>query len=124
MSAVALQPSTMRAPRCGRPSPGLREIGRVSLAVAGDPHRAREIVGAQQRVDAPGLGGVTELEVDAEALRARHLPFEQLEPLGGFRDVEAAASLQPGGEVRLGLERRRLQLDAVAAHPRRVARRA
>ena len=33
----------------------LREIGRIGLAVAGNPHRAGEVVGAQDRRDARRL---------------------------------------------------------------------
>ena len=49
--------------------------------------------------------------------------FIEREPLRRLRDVEAAALLPAGGEAGLLLERR-VELDAVAAHPRRVARRA
>ena len=101
----------------------LREIGRIRLAVAGNPHRAGEVVGAQDRNAPPGLGRRDELELDAEALRAGHLALHRHEALGRSGDIQAAALLPAGREPRLFLERR-VEVDAVAAHPRRVARRA
>ena len=111
-----------RAAHARAASERLREVGRVGLAVARNPDRACQVVGPQDRRDPPGLGGRDELELDAEALRARHLATEELEPLGRLRDVERAARLPAGREAGLLLERR-VELDAVAAHARHVARR-
>ena len=74
----------------------LRQVGRIGLAVARNPHRAAEIVGAQERVDLAGFARRDEFEVNAEAFRPRHLPLEELQPLGGLRDVQAAALLPAG----------------------------
>ena len=101
----------------------LRQVGRIGLAVARNPHGPGEVVRAQDRRDALRLGRRHVVERDAEALRARHLALDQRQPLGRLRDVEAAALLPAGREPGLGLQRR-VELDAVLAHPRRVARRA
>ena len=98
----------------------LCEIGGIRLAVAGNPHGPREVVCAQDRHAAPGFGWRHELEFDAEALGARHLPLHRHEALRRPRDVEAAALFPAGGKSRLLLERR-VEVDPVAAHPRRIA---
>ena len=92
------------------PSPGIH--------TAPDRSSVRRI-GAMLR----GLVGRDELELDAEALRARHLALGQLQALRRLEHVEAAALLPAGGKAGLRFERR-VELDAVPAHARRVARRA
>ena len=101
----------------------LRQVGRVRLAVAGNPHGPAQVVGPKQRIDLSGFAGRDELEVDAEASGARHLALQKLQSLRRFCDVETAALLPTGGEPGFVFERR-IELDTVAAHPRRVARRA
>ena len=88
-------------------SPGqrLRQIGWIGLAVAGNPYRAAKIVGAQQRINIARFGRADELECDAEAFGARHLPLEQLEALRRLRHIQAAALLPSGREAGLGFER-------------------
>ncbi len=112
--AGAARPRTLRE--------RLRQVRRIGLAVARNPHGAREVVGAQDRRDALRLGRRHVVERDAEALRARHLALDQRQPFRRLRDVEAAALLPAGREPGLGLQRR-VELDAVLAHARRVARR-
>jgi hypothetical protein len=99
----------------------LRQIGRIGLAVARNPHRAAEIIGSQERVDRAGLSRRDELEFDAEAFRARHLPLEELQSLGRLGDVQAPALFPAGREPRLAFQRR-VELDAIAAHAGSVAR--
>jgi len=101
----------------------LREIGRIRLAVTGNPHRSREVVGPQDRNSPACFGGGDEFELDAEAPGSRHLPLHRHEALGRSRDVQAAALLPAGGEPGLFLERC-VEVDPVAAHSRCVARRA
>src|SRR6185312_7086175 len=101
----------------------LREIGRIGLAVAGNRDPSGKVVGAQQRQLRADLIAREPFEFDTEASRARHLPAHQLHALGRLRDVHAAALLPSGREPRFLLERR-IELDAVAAHARRIARRA
>ncbi len=94
-----------------------RQVGRVGLAVARDPDRAGEVVGAQRREHCAGARRRDLLAFDAEAARQSELLSEHHHPLARLRDVDAAALLPPGREAGLGLERR-VQLDAVLAHPR------
>ena len=114
----------MRAPRMRAPlaSDCVRSVGLAlpspGIHTAPDRSSVRSI-----GIDRAGLGGRDEFEVDAEAPGARHLALEQLEPLRRLRDVEAAALLPAGREPGFGFERR-IELDAVAAHARRVACRA
>src|SRR5438552_402869 len=82
----------------------LRQIGWISLAVAGNPYRAAKIVSAQQRINIARLARADELECDAEAFGARHLPLEQLEALRRLRHIQAAALLPSGREASLGFE--------------------
>src|SRR5205814_9049501 len=99
----------------------LREVGGIRLAVAGDPHGAGKVVRAQDRHAPPGFGWGDELEFDAEAPGARHLPLHRHESLRRARDVEATALLPAGGKPRLLLERC-VEIDPVTAHSRRIAR--
>ncbi len=99
----------------------LREVGGIGLAVAGNPDGARQVVGAQYRRDSFRLGGRYVVEIDAKALRARHLPLDELHPVRRLGDVEAAALLPAGGQSGFLLQRG-IELDAVLTHARGVAR--
>ncbi len=112
-----------RAAHAGTLGQRLGQVGRIRLAVAGYPDRAAQVVGAKQRIDLSRFAGRDEFEVDAEAFGARHLALQQLQPLRCPCDVETAALL-PSGRKPGFLLKRRVELDTVAAHPRRVARRA
>jgi hypothetical protein len=94
-----------------------RQVGGIGLAVAGDPDRAGEVVGAQDRKQLAGLRRADLLAFDAEAARERELLAQDHHPLRRAGDVDAAALLPAGRQPGLGLERR-VQLDAVLAHPR------
>ncbi len=108
------------AARPGALGERLREIGGVGLSVAGNPHGAGKIVGAQDRRDRRSLGRRHIIECDAEAFCARHLALDQLHALRRLRDIQATALLPAGGKAGFLLQRR-VELDAVLAHPRRVA---
>ncbi len=97
-----------------------RQVGRVRLAVARDPDRAVQVVGAHHRIQVAGFLGRDQLHLDAEAARQRGLLVQHHPALGRGRHVDAAALLPAGGETRLGFERG-IQLDAVLAHARHVA---
>ena len=102
----------------------LREVGRIRLAVAGNPHarrRDRRCAGSARccRASAGDTNSNSMPKLFARAICRLH----QRQALGRLRDVEAAALLPAGREPGLLLQRR-VELDAVAAHPRRVARRA
>ena len=99
----------------------LREIGRICLAVARNPDGAGQIVGAQDRRDPGRFGRRDEFEFDAEALCPRHLPFHQRETVFRLGDVQAAA-LFPAGSKAGFLFERRIEVDSVTAHPRRIPR--
>src|SRR5437773_7821334 len=88
----------------------LCEIGRIGFAVAGNPHGTGQIVGAQERRELLRFRRRDEVELDAEALRARHLPLDQREPRRCLRDIETAALLPSGRETCFCFERR-VQLD-------------
>ena len=94
-----------------------RQIGGVGLAVARDPDRAGEVVGAQEGEQLAGACRRDLLALDAEAARERELLAQHHHPLARLRDVDAAALLPSGRKAGLGLELR-VQLDAVPAHPR------
>ncbi len=101
----------------------LRQIGRIGLAVARNPHCAAEIIGAQERIDPASFARGDEFEFDAEALGSRHLPLEELQPIGCLGDVEAATLFPAGRQARLAFQRC-IELDAIAAHAGGVACRA
>src|SRR5207302_5855415 len=83
----------------------LREIGRIGFAVAGNPHGAGQIIGAHERRELLRFTRRDEVELDAEALRARHLPLDEREPRRGLRDIETAALLPSRRESRFRFER-------------------
>jgi hypothetical protein len=91
------------------------QVGRIGLAVAGQPDGALQVVGAHHRVQLAGLRRRDLLARDAEAARQRHLLAQHLHALGRARHVDAAALLPAGGQAGLLLQRG-VQLDAVAAH--------
>src|SRR5439155_14557114 len=109
-------------PDAARPrAPGerRRDVGGVGLAVAGDPDRAGQIVGAHQR-PAPGrLAEADLLRLDAEAPRHGGGALELDQALRGVRHREAPATLPPGGLSGLRLERG-VELRAVADELRHV----
>ena len=119
---VTFTPSTIVAPRCRAPlaSDCVRSVG---LALPSPGIHTAPARSSVRRIGAmpAGFGRRHVVERDAEALRARHLPLDELHPLRRLGDVEAAALLPAGGEARFLLERR-IELDAVLAHARRVAR--
>ena len=97
----------------------LRKICGIGLAVAGYPHGACQIVGTQDRRELLRVTRRDEVELDAEAFRARHLPLDQRNARWCLRDIETAALLPPRREPCFRFERR-VQLDPIAAHPRCV----
>ena len=95
-----------------------RQVGGVGLAVARDPDRAGEVVGAQDRKQLAGLAPALISSHSTPKLRASASCLRKTIIRSRVRgDVDAAALLPAGRQSGLGLERR-VQLDAVLAHPR------
>ena len=101
----------------------LRQIGRIGLAVAGNPDRSGQIVDAQDRRELLRITRRDEVELDTEASRACHPALHQRQSLGRLGDVQAAALLPAGRKPGLRFQSR-IELDAIAAHTGGIARRA
>ena len=97
-----------------------RQVGRIGLAVAGNPDRALQVVGAHHRKQLASALRADLLAVDAEAAGEGELAAQHLHALRRARDVDAAALLPSGRQAGLRFERC-IELDAVLAHPRHVA---
>src|SRR5215475_5870736 len=73
--------SSTRAPPARAGGERLGDVGGIALAVAGNPHRAHQIVGAQQRIAPLRLVEADLVRLDAEAARHRGVAAELDHPL-------------------------------------------
>src|SRR4030095_9888625 len=96
---------------------GLGDVGGIALAVGGNPHRADEVVGAEERITPPRLVEADLVRLDAEAARHGGVAPELGHALFRARDGQAAAAAEAGGLARLPLQPL-VELRALAEEPR------
>ncbi len=82
----------------------LGDVGGVGRAVAGQPDRPGEVLGAQQRVPLPRLLGREQLALQVVGGRGRSGAPQRRHPVVGARDDEAADLPVAGAQAGLGLE--------------------
>ena len=111
----------LRTARPGAPGEGLGDVGGVRLAVAGNPHRPHEVIGAHERVALARLLGADLLGLDAVGAGHRGVASELDHALDRARHADAAAALPARGLARLGLEAA-VEIDAVANELGQIAR--
>ena len=102
-------PDVLDHPRAALPRPlGQRhgEVGRVGLAVAGQPDGADEVVGRHQRPALAGLLRREDLALQVERLGGRGGAAQLDHPVLGARDGDAAAALEPRAQPGLVLQPR------------------
>jgi hypothetical protein len=96
------------------------QIRRVGLAVARQPDRTLQIVGAHDGVFVAGFLRRYLVAFDAETVGHGDLFLQHLHALRRARHIDAAALLPACGQACLGFQRG-IELDAVLAHLRHVA---
>ena len=98
---------------------GQRGVDGIRAPVARQPHRAGQVVGAQQRPAASRLGRRDHLGVDVEAARHRRQARQLVHALGVARQAEAARAAEARGLAGLRLEAL-VEVGAVLGEPGEV----
>ena len=96
------------------------EISRICLAVAGNPERALQIVGAQYRTQLTRLLRTDDVHFHAKTPGHGRLLSKDLHAVGCLGDINAATLFPTGRKPRLRFERG-IQFDAVFAHACHIA---
>ena len=82
----------------------LRDARRIDVAFQRVVQRAHEVLFFQQRKEMRRLVDGDELHVETEVAAARHGEPQEIHPLAGAREVDAAGDVDPAGLPGFGLE--------------------